>query len=131
MSKHEHECGPECKHDQKEEEQMLMAQLMQQQVAEIEDQIAQIDAKKMELQIVMDSIKDLKERSNSDLLVPIGSGVLAKAELRDGGNFLINVGANVIVEKSAQESRDVVIIQMGELDKARDMFMKELEKLII
>jgi prefoldin alpha subunit len=131
MSKHEHECGPECKHEHKEEERALMAQLMQQQVAEIEEQLAQIDAKKLELQTVLDSINDLKKHTNAEMLVPIGSGVLVKAELKDGEAFLVNVGANIIVEKTAAEAHDAVMVQTGELDRAREMFMKELEKLIV
>jgi hypothetical protein len=41
--KHEHEH----EHEHEEEERALMAQLMQQQVAEIEEQVAQIDAKSL------------------------------------------------------------------------------------
>jgi prefoldin alpha subunit len=65
------------------------------------------------------------------MLVPIGSGVLVKAELKDGEAFLVNVGANIIVEKTAAEAHDAVMVQTGELDRAREMFMKELEKLIV
>jgi prefoldin alpha subunit len=125
--KHEHEH----EHEHEEEERALMAQLMQQQVAEIEEQVAQIDAKKLELQTVLDSINDLKKHTDADMLVPIGSGVLVKAGLKDGETFLVNVGANIIVEKTSAEAHNAVMVQMGELDRAREMFMKELGKLVV
>jgi prefoldin alpha subunit len=132
-----HECDETCdhehehKHDKQEEENRLMAQLVQQQVAEMEDQVAHIESKKLELQMVIDSINELKDKQRAEMLVPIGSGVLARAELVDTDNFLVNVGANIVVEKSGKEAQDAIKTQLGELDRAKEMFIKELEKMIM
>lgn len=131
MAKKEHEHDHKKDHNQKEQEMMFAQQLMQQQISEIENQINQIEAKKTDLQVVFDSISDLQKERGSEILVPIGSGVLAKAKLEDEKNFLVNVGANIVVKKTAKETQDAVKQQMDELDKAKDMFMKELEKFMM
>jgi len=132
---HEHEC--ECGHEHEHEEddmegqrRMLEQQILQQKLMEIESQLNQIEQKKQELAMVAESISSLKGKDEAEIMVPIGMGVLGKARLLDSNEFLVNIGSNVVVKKSAEETRQLIEAQISELDRARELFEKELERIL-
>jgi prefoldin subunit 5 len=46
----------------------------------------------------------------------------------DDKNLLINIGSNIIVQKTMEESNQLVDEQIRELDKLQDSLRKELER---
>jgi prefoldin alpha subunit len=137
MAKKEHEHKCECgnEHEQEEDDMseqraMLEQQILQQRLMEMETQLNQIEQKKEELHMVVDSLNSLKGKDNAEIMVPIGMGVLGKARLLDSNEFLVNIGSNVVVTKGAEETKQLVEAQIAELDKAKELFEKELERIL-
>lgn len=129
-----HECDDECdcsaQPTEDEQRRYIEQQIMQQQLMEMENQLTQIEAKKQELQIVVDSIDSLDGNENADIMVPLGTGVLVKGKLSDSKQFLVNIGANIVVFKTAKETKELVNSQIKELEKARELFENEIRKVI-
>ena len=80
-----------------------------------ENQVALLENRRVELLLIKSSLEDLKE--GSDLLIPIGAGIYAKAKLTDADEFLVNVGSNVIVKKSINEVKEMIDKEIEEIEK--------------
>ncbi|MDD5181612.1 MAG: prefoldin subunit alpha [Candidatus Nanoarchaeia archaeon] len=138
MAKKEHEHKCECGHEHGHEEdnnmeeqrRMLEQQILQQKLMEIESQLNQVEQKKQELEMVSESISSLDGKTNAEIMVPIGMGVLGKAKLLDSNEFLVNIGSNIVVTKSAEETKKLIEAQISELDRARELFEQELQRIL-
>lgn len=77
---------------------MMEYELIRQDIASIDDQIRQLQEHHASLIASREAIDSLKDGSGRELFVPGGSGVYFNALINSGDSFLINVGANVLVE---------------------------------
>lgn len=115
----------EHKHEHEIEEQIF-----RQQLSELENQMVALENRKAELEIVKQSISEIKSRKDSEILVPIGAGILINGKIIDEKNLLVNIGANIIVKKTADEAKQLVEEQIKELTKLQDSLRKELERFV-
>ena len=113
----------------KNEEKALEAEMLRRRFAEIENQLVSIEQKRLELEVIKGSIDDIKGHKDEEIMIPLGSGVLIKGKIVDDSKFLINVGANVILEKTASEAKKIIDEQIKELGTAEEMLQKELKNL--
>ena len=63
-------------------------------------------------------------------MVSIGSGVLLKGKVLDDAKLLINVGANVVVERDFPETKKIIDEQIKEIVDAQESLRKELRKFV-
>lgn len=121
--KHVHHEGCEHSHE-------LDPELVRRQLVEIENQLNLLENKRLELEIVGNSINELKGQKNKEIMVPIGSGVLMKGTILDDKTVLINVGANILVEKTMDEAKELIKKQIDDIRNAQDSLQSELRKFI-
>lgn len=82
----------------------MQFQMLQQQIEQINGHLEMLNQQGMELEISIGAIKEVsKTPINNELLTPIADGIFLKTELKDNKKFVVNVGFNVTVEKSADE----------------------------
>ena len=124
MSKH----AKQEKHEHKHEAEELDPELIRRQLAEIENQLNMLENKRLELEVMGNSINELKGQKDKEVMVPIGSGVLMKGTILDDKKVLINVGANILVEKTLDEAKEIIKKQIEDILKAQDSLQKELRK---
>ena len=97
---------------------------------ELQKNIQAIDEQVMEVVSVVQALNDLKKvKAGTQALVPISPGIFVNAELKDNDELLINVGANVTVKKSVEETKQMLDSRMVELKNQKQEFLKELEEL--
>ncbi|UCH12318.1 MAG: prefoldin subunit alpha [Candidatus Omnitrophota bacterium] len=115
---------------QKELQQKYMhLQLMQQQIKQLQQQIQQFEQQIAELDSLSQSLDDLKKvKPGSDTLVPISSGIFAKATLKDNEELLVNVGANTVVKKSVSDTKKLIEKQSSEVRKLQEQLLEQLQK---
>jgi len=65
-----------------------------------------------------------------NLLVPVSEGIFAKASLSDHKTLLVNVGSNVVVEKTIEETRNLLQDRNQELKEHREELKKQNGELI-
>ena len=115
---------------QKEMQQKYMQlQMMQQQLKQLQQQIQQFEQQIAELNNLSQSLDDFKKlKLGSDTLVPISSGIFAKASLKYNEGLLVNVGANTIVKKSVSDTKKLVEKQTDEVKKLQEQMLEQLQK---
>lgn len=94
---------------------------------QLQDQLYSVE---MQLQEFKGMILSLEEYSlvkeGTEILAPIGNGIFIKAKSIETNRFTINVGSNVVVEKSKDEAIEMLNTQITSLQKYRDELMKEI-----
>ena len=96
-------------------------QMMQQQMQQIQQQLQQFDGQLQELENVIKALDDFKNlKEGSEMLVPLASGIFAYAELKDTKAVRVNVGSNVSVKKSIEDTALLVKHQIAEIGKYKE-----------
>ena len=106
----------------------LESEILRAHIDELEKQLSDINSKKSELEYLKKSLSELKGQKNKEILLPFGAGVLVQGKIINDSKVLVNVGSNVIVEKSIDEAKKIVDSQINELDSVSKLIEKEIEK---
>jgi prefoldin alpha subunit len=93
-------------------------------VENIDEQLSELQSNKQILS------KFIELKSGDDLRVPLVSGVYFKAELKDTKHVMVNVGANVTVEKTPLEVIEILEGQVNELTEYRATLVGQMKQLI-
>ncbi|MBR9679029.1 MAG: prefoldin subunit alpha [Nanoarchaeota archaeon] len=87
---------------------MMEMQMLQQEVQKVEQEIVELEKRKIELEMVLSSLDEIKNQKGDGTLIPIGSGVFVKGKLTQKGKVLINIGADVVIEKTVVEAKKII-----------------------
>ena len=119
--------------DQREiNEKYLELQILEQQLKQVNQQLLNLDNQLLELQRIEDNLDDLtKTKKNTEMLVALGGGVFSKAELKDNKTVLMNVGANIVVEKDIPSSKKIVSHQIEQMKDVVKQLEEEFQVLAI
>jgi prefoldin alpha subunit len=117
--------------DQKKIQELYMQfNMLNQQASEIQKQIQSLEESINETN---ESIKGLSEITNQgpnkEILVPVVSGVFAKAEIKDTSEFIVNIGANTAAAKTFDEVKKLLEKQLEEMQKAQNSFVDNMHQL--
>jgi prefoldin alpha subunit len=94
------------------------------QVEKVDDQLQDLNSSKL-------AVVKFMELSNGDeMRVPLTTGVYVKASLLDVTKIMINVGANIAVEKEPMEVAVILDGQIEELIEYRQTMVSEMKQLI-
>lgn len=101
---------------------------------------SQVDALANEIAIINTTLNNLsaakttienvnKLTEKQEILVPIGGNAFLKATIDDTKNVLLNIGSNVIVNKSIADALQVIEKQISDLTKAQESLSAKIEDL--
>ena len=100
------------------------------QIKGLQEQLQSVDEKRQELEEAAESISKLKEaQKGTKILVPVTSGIFARATLDKSDEMLVNVGSNVCVNKTAEEAGDILKAKLLELTGYQESMLEELNRL--
>ncbi len=71
-----------------------------------------------------------KEKENSELLVPIGGNSYIKTKLQNPDNIIVGMGAGVSVEKTLQETKEIVKKRLENLEKTRASLQQQFAQVV-
>ena len=104
-------------------------QLLNQQIQQLEKQNEALNNHLMELMVTNQSLDDLKDiKEKTEILVPISTGIHAKAEIKDSKSFIVNVGANVALVKDLSSTKKIIENQIGEIRELQESLAGQLQK---
>ncbi len=116
--------------EKKIQQKYIELQIMDQQLRQLQQQINKIDEQLMELAITDQSIDELRTtKKNSETLVPIAPGIYAEGTIKDVESFVINVGANVAVKKSLEETKKLILQQIEEVSAYREDLANKMQNI--
>lgn len=106
-------------------------QLLTERLNALQEQHSALEAHANELTILLSSLDELKQaKEGQEILVPLSSSLFTKAKLQQNQNFIIGVGANVLVEKSFDEAYASITSQKAELSSILKQLEEELQRLM-
>lgn len=118
---------PQQKND-KLEEKYLQLQIAIQQINQIQQQIANLNAHFIELNNFRNNLNDLNNiKENTESFVPLGFNVFLKSKIKDTKELLVNVGSNIFITKSVEETNSFIDSQIEEIE----FVLKELDAKLI
>lgn len=104
-------------------------QMLHSNIKQLEKQNEVLEKQLMELLMANQSLNDMKKtKKGTEILVPLSSGIYAKAELKDNENFIVNVGANITVNKDLESTKKVIENQIDEMQTIQRSLVEELQK---
>ena len=116
--------------DQQRLEEMVNELNMYQSQADlIQQQIEAVRASISELEILENTLENVKEGEGLETLVPVGAGSFLTAELKKTDEVIMSVGAGVAIKKKIADAQETVATQKAELQKTMDKMSLNLQKL--
>lgn len=102
--------------------------MLDQQIKHLENQSAALNNHLMELMMTSQSLEDINNtKDGTEILTPLSSGIYTKAELKDGKNFIVNVGANIAVVKNLDSTKELIETQIDEIKKLQETLASQLQ----
>lgn len=116
----------------KAQELYLQLNTMNQQMTELQKQIQAMEETIFEINESKKSLDEVsKAEKGKEILVPIISGIFAKAELKETKEFIVNVGSNIAVVKSIEDVQKILDKQLTEMQKNQNTFIDNIKQLTV
>ena len=116
--------------EMKLKEKYTELRMIDQQIRQIQKQMQELENQIMEIMYVQQSLDDLKDvKVGKEILVPVSSGIFAKATLKENNELLVNVGANTVVKKDVNSVKELLQGNISEIKKLEQHFLQDLQKL--
>lgn len=122
----------ENKNQEKLRQCYMEMQVLEQQIRQLQQQIHMLDSQAVEFtntQMILDDFA--KAKTGSDTLVSISPGIFAKGKITDNKELLVNVGSDVLVEKSVEEAKALLDGQIEEIKKAHGQMLDGLQEMVL
>lgn len=121
---------------------MFELQMMQGQMEKMQEERQKIESKSHEIFATVQSLKGIEKSESSDVMVPVGSGVFVKGQVKDNKNAIYAVGSGIAAKntientlkfleqqsKLAEEAKEHIEKQMKEMATKAQGIISELEK---
>ncbi|MBW2970609.1 prefoldin subunit alpha [Candidatus Woesearchaeota archaeon] len=105
-------------------------QLINEQLKELQQQAQVLEEQLGELQSTVEALGELKKTKKGEkLLVPVSQGIFAKAELKNNEKLVVNVGANTLVDKGVDETKELINERLKRVTEFKDQTMHNIEAL--
>ena len=86
------------------QEKYRQFQLVQEHLEQITKHLEMLHQQQREIGVSIEALKELQDaKLNTEILAPVANGIFFKSELKDHKKLLVNVGAEVAVEKTIPE----------------------------
>ena len=104
--------------------------MLNSQAQAIAEQLERIDDGLMEIEYLKSSLDELKSsKKGSDIFAPMSSGIFVKAKLEENEKLLVNVGNNVVVEKTANETKSLLDERISEMNESKAKLLGHMQKI--
>jgi prefoldin alpha subunit len=95
----------------------------------LQQQIAELTAVRAEFSMTLNFLMEMEKIKDGDqILTPVGSGSFIKTKIDSTNVVLVSVGANVVVEKTPNEAREILERRIKEIDETLKTLRENLEK---
>jgi len=116
--------------EMKAQEKYIELKTLEQHIKQLQSQLEMITDQLIELTVTSNSIGEFSRiNSGKDVFVPLSSGIFAKAAIKDTSELLVNIGANIVVNKDIASAKKLIQNQAEEIKKVQSRMINELEKM--
>jgi prefoldin alpha subunit len=116
--------------DEKEmQSKYLEFQMLDQQIKQIQKHLQTLEGQIDEIMAIKDALDDVQDvKEGTEILVPVSNGIFVKAIVKDTKRLQVNVGFNVNVEKSVEETQQLMNEQLKEIHQQHDTISVQLQE---
>lgn len=87
-----------------------------QQIEILTQQLGMIEQQRLEAAAAIETLRAVMENEDGVVLLPIGGGALLRVKVLDAGHVLVNIGADVSVERAGAEATEYLQDRITELE---------------
>ncbi len=110
------------------QEKILTYRILQARLESIVKERDLIANKIVELQTTITTVDEVK-KSDGETLFPVGSEAYVSGKVTNKEKLIVEIGANVAMEKGFEEGKDILNKRKTELEKALGEIQKELSQI--
>ncbi len=122
--------APEAENRKQLEEYYMALRMIDQQMKQAQKQMAMIEQQATDLEGTKEALEDLsKVEPGTEILVPVASGVFAKATLADASKLIVNIGANTSVTKGLEDVKKIIEQQAEEIRKIESEIGSQIQSM--
>ena len=104
-------------------------QMLNNAIKQMEKQSQVLENQLMELVSTNQSLEEMKKiKTGTEILVPLSSGIYAKAELKENSNFIVNVGSSIALGKDLNSTKKIIEEQILEIRNMQKNLSVELQE---
>ncbi|MDI9632723.1 MAG: prefoldin subunit alpha [Methanolinea sp.] len=92
-------------------------------------QLAILEEGRVEAMSAIEAIKGIAESPESTVLLQLGGGISVRARVQDPGRFLVNIGSEVVVERSGEEAIEYLKDRITEMEASAKKVVETLEQI--
>ena len=116
--------------EKKAQELYMEFKVLEQHIKQMQAQLEAITHQLFELHSTSNSLDEFRKiTAGKEILVPLSSGIFAKASVKDTSELLVNVGAQTVVKKDIDSAKRLIQNQMEEVKRIQTHMANELEKM--
>ena len=116
---------------QDRDQKVMEVRLLEEQINQLEQQIAIVDKRIIETQIIQASLDDIKKIKKNDVLVPVGRDIFVESSIESAEKVLVNVGAGVFIKKGIEDAKKTIGNQNQKLFDLRKEVINEINRVFI
>ncbi|MBN2518457.1 MAG: prefoldin subunit alpha [Candidatus Altiarchaeota archaeon] len=111
--------------------QLLLYKIQSQQgtLQELYKQLALVERSLSELEDTIAAIEEIPKTKEGEALVPVGLGIFVKAELLEKNKFLVSVGSDIFLDKTAAEAKEYLEAQKGRIRRNHELMNAQIKKI--
>lgn len=107
-------------------------QIMAQQLEQLEQYLKNIEQQLINVQEIIEGLKEFKKiKKRTKILVPIQNGIFAEAEILNNDGLRINVGSNIAVKKSVEDTIEMMKSQKETITKQKLEIMSQYDHFLV
>jgi prefoldin alpha subunit len=113
--------------DKKEfQEKLLLYQLLENKINSLMKRRDLVINKIMEIETTISSLNELEKSAGEDILFPLGSNTYIPGTIKKKENVLVELGANVAVEKNVEKTKEILQGRKNNLQTSLQTLEREL-----
>lgn len=116
--------------DQEQQQMMQQYQQAQQQLEQIQDYIERVEENIEEVEQTRKAVNKLEgEEIGSEVLSPIGSGVMAVTELKENDQVITNIGGDSFEKRGLEEADNILGSRKEDLIETKEELEQSVQEL--
>ena len=112
-------------------EKYTQLQMLDKHIKQSQAHLEMLESQIIEINSIIIAIDEMKLVLKGTVLkVPIATGIFIEAKLENNEQFIVNVGANIAVQKDAEQTKALLMTQIQEITQVQQQSMDELQELV-
>jgi prefoldin alpha subunit len=95
----------------------------------LNQQMETVKANIADLTIAEETLRSIKDKKDSETLVPIGAGSFIITEIKNTDEVIVGLGAGAAVKKKIDDAEESIGAQKKDMDAVQSKIMQELNKI--